>query len=710
MRRVNPLVVGFVAHGDPLLASSFVPLGDGLTVFYGLNGAGKTRFVSGISAALRGVRSRTGQVHLLVRVPRPTIDDERAETTQYDVMIPRPEWELLRHIARNHVAEAAADGETWDSRSGVFRKVHTLSAADRIYLQAVEDAADPHRGPDPAISDVFNVLVATAKEQRLLLMTPLGSVDHPRWDARFVVTEDGGPISAELNRLDIAWGADDIDAFDASPFAGLDGLERTLGLISPGIDTNAPVQSIPGPIDLGIDVLDITEDPNAITAQLLGSWTVSNLAERPQFRDSRIDQADFEDANRMEAEAYERAVDHVIDLLRTRAQQSLDTALLDAPYIRPELARGRDRFEEPPVRWTARRHFAPFDHGIGTGIDRLSRAEQSWVHYAIADAVYWVSREINVDPVSPLRPLMTIIDEPEAALHRAAESHMAMMLVHRSQESNRRFIVATHSPDMLDAPGSHLFHIKSNADKYAHSSVQPLAAEDEAALKDLGLRPSDLLRWPRIFLLVEGLHDEVVLNAYFGRRLSRARVQILPLRGASKLPNTVDSRVLFDFTDAHLVALLDNENADALSKTWHAAQSTRETGSIEEAQGVVVNGITGQSDEARWLREWLTAALAKGLDGRISPYALAAKDVIEYLPVGRIVPSGASWQALRAQHADLRDSTRSTPKDFKAWLQQDLGATVTPESLIAAAQAAEVPKELELMVAHLEALASEPRS
>lgn len=50
-------VVGFEFTHDPLLQGEFLPFHQGLTVRYGLNGAGKTRLAEGMRAALTGVRS-----------------------------------------------------------------------------------------------------------------------------------------------------------------------------------------------------------------------------------------------------------------------------------------------------------------------------------------------------------------------------------------------------------------------------------------------------------------------------------------------------------------------------------------------------------------------------------------------------------------------------------------------------------------------------
>ena len=69
-RPVAP-IVGFDFTGDPLLDGDFLPLRPGLTVLYGLNGAGKTRLLRGIRAALLGIADDV-EIGMVVRAERHT--------------------------------------------------------------------------------------------------------------------------------------------------------------------------------------------------------------------------------------------------------------------------------------------------------------------------------------------------------------------------------------------------------------------------------------------------------------------------------------------------------------------------------------------------------------------------------------------------------------------------------------------------------------
>lgn len=64
-------IVGFDFTNDSLLSGSVLELRPGLTVAYGANGAGKTRLLRGMNAALSGVQSDVS-IALIVRAQRPS--------------------------------------------------------------------------------------------------------------------------------------------------------------------------------------------------------------------------------------------------------------------------------------------------------------------------------------------------------------------------------------------------------------------------------------------------------------------------------------------------------------------------------------------------------------------------------------------------------------------------------------------------------------
>jgi hypothetical protein len=148
---------------------------------------------------------------------------------------------------------------------------------------------------------------------------------------------------------------------------------------------------------------------------------------------------------------------------------------------------------------------------------------------------------------------------------------MATGLAHIAAHDQALVLVATHSPELLDSPTASLLQVRDRDDGSA--TVQPLNVADLKRLDDFGLHPSDLIRRQKVFLLVEGSHDEIVLKTLLGNELAEARVHVLPIRGAGQLANTVDSHFLFEFTDAKVLALLDNLSAATVNDVWQ--ESTR---------------------------------------------------------------------------------------------------------------------------------------
>lgn len=198
-----------------------------------------------------------------------------------------------------------------------------------------------------------------------------------------------------------------------------------------------------------------------------------------------------------------------------------------------------------------------------------------------------------------------------------------------------------------------------------------------------------LLRRQKGFLLVEGLHDQIVLEELLGDELHEARVEILPLRGAKQLPTTVDSQFLFDFTDATVLVMLDATDSADVALAWDHARQLAEQNDIDAAGETLRAALAGNAPELRWMREFLSKSLERGISDRLIPFGLAALDVIEYLPANSLVPRSDSWGDLRHQH-DFSGSK----KDFKSWLTLAHGADFSPESIRAAARALDrVPDE-----------------
>lgn len=275
---------------------------------------------------------------------------------------------------------------------------------------------------------------------------------------------------------------------------------------------------------------------------------------------------------------------------------------------------------------------------------------------------------------------VALLDEPEAALHVAAERWILQGLRALADAHDIPVIAATHSAELLNDPDVRLQHVARDAS--GRTTVTPLASPLRAEIESLGLEPSDLLQLYRVVLLVEGQHDKLVLEGLIGDELARARTLILPLRGAKSVPQLIEARLLFDVTTAGLVVALDNIRLQAFDAVWVQSLALAHEGHRDEAVPNLLSGLPKPTTEERWIREFAIEAVKAQAADRVALFGFALDDIVKYLPAEHFVP-GANWLALEAEHAHHKG------KPFKTWLAQDKGADFTDASIELAVQKSE---------------------
>ncbi len=124
-------------------------------------------------------------------------------------------------------------------------------------------------------------------------------------------------------------------------------------------------------------------------------------------------------------------------------------------------------------------------------------------------------------------PSVVVIEEPETNLHAGAQRALLGLL--QEWATDRLFVVSTHSPVFLDrAPMvGGLYLVRRD---HGVSTVTPLTSEPSEALAALGVRLSDVLSADRL-LVVEGVPDREVLQAWFPDLLRDSRVEIIEAPG-----------------------------------------------------------------------------------------------------------------------------------------------------------------------------------
>lgn len=302
------------------------------------------------------------------------------------------------------------------------------------------------------------------------------------------------------------------------------------------------------------------------------------------------------------------------------------------------------------------RNTATLNIGATVRADRGSRAEVRWLEFARTAWGKWL-----------------FFDEPEAGVHRTAEADLALCLnsdawlrtkqpgTYLSSDHGRTIVVATHSPEFLGLANANLLHVDGG-------QARQLGPVDRASLALLGLRPSDLLSRIKTFLLVEGEHERIVFESLFSEELNQLRVGLVVARGGKNMKDIFDSQVLFDFSDARIVALLDNMDAGRVHSLWNRARDLAATGQVDEAGALVRSELPRHgSGENRFLSQFLTRALEGGEHERVGAWGLHKEDIVLYLPP-------EAFGIRRTWEDALSTFDASAGVSLKPWLGKKYGA------------------------------------
>lgn len=146
------------------------------------------------------------------------------------------------------------------------------------------------------------------------------------------------------------------------------------------------------------------------------------------------------------------------------------------------------------------------------------------------------------------------IEEPEIHLHPALQARFIEFLL--SDDANR-FIVTTHSPTIINAPGVQVAHVtKKNGISECHQLNGMILARD--LLDDLGARASDLLQ-SNYVIWVEGPSDRTYVNYWIDKWAEENSVHLVEgihysiMLYGGKLLNALDAGP--DCSNEKLIAL-----------------------------------------------------------------------------------------------------------------------------------------------------------
>lgn len=653
-QRIEPIqILGLRARWGPLNETS-VRLSPGINVLYGLNGAGKTRVLQALTCAVRG---------LAVPNPRPWSEPPYAQLIVSNY--PYTEYGPVRGQAADTPPMYDGDIGTWE----VFGDTE-----DALYSKLVECSGKLGWAEEAGLHE------ALMKELALgcAVLTPIGR-GSSRWSAFSAVRQDAGParplVDAERAWLDACLESDDLGWIDPVRWSSLfSDPWRTAERFHGGLNerTAHPDDGLPLPvIGLG-EVWSLDELLPALITEGTEPIDYDGLTRRAAF--SMLSDLGLYDED-------SEWVGPVVEWAR-RLQGSANgyykQLLLDAPQLTLDVAAGAFLVLGKPLEW---------QHD-GRGLDDLSRAERRWALIAIQLAL------LAQTSTAEAHGRLLVLDEPEAALHRTAEDHLATGLESLSDELGLQVVLATHSPALESIARAEVQLVHRSSHGASGTQVSPMPEVTRETLADLGMTPSDLLRRWKAFLLVEGHHDQLILERLVGTEFEKLRTKVIPLHGGKELPATFDSQFLFDFSPAIVVPVVDNVDPGRLTRVWDAAVSIAATSGVSAAGEHLRKELPPRaSAENKFLGQFLSKAIATGTDSRVVPHAFQHGDIIEYLP-SEFFAGNRSWEALRARHAE-----QGQGKDFKKWLTATFGAKFDDETLLTACDSlSSVPAEFNSLV------------
>jgi len=261
--------------------------------------------------------------------------------------------------------------------------------------------------------------------------------------------------------------------------------------------------------------------------------------------------------------------------------------------------------------------------------------------------------------------VVIVIDEPEAGLPLSSQKILSRGLNAIAEGLRLPIYVATHSVGILDDLRTTAYRCSRRTD--GTITVQEVPSTSRTALADLGVPISESLHLYRLVLVVEGHHEEVVLDELFGDVIADLRIKVLPIRGIRNLRNmTAAGELLFDHLAAPFVVVSDRARSDRVDMALLGAKAAEDR---EAAKTAVEAQLDGGSDEEGFIKSLLLSAVQDDRVDRIaSIVGLSKDDILDYLPVEHFV-AGGSWQALRDQHSEHRAAGNEVPRDFKRWLE-----------------------------------------
>ena len=314
-------------------------------------------------------------------------------------------------------------------------------------------------------------------------------------------------------------------------------------------------------------------------------------------------------------------------------------------------------------------------------IEQLSFGQRSWVAFALNNTGF---RENN-------RTIL-LADEVDRGLAERAVAPMMMFL----ESLYPICVLATHSPAALRSQVGSIQHVERISSGVIALSA-PIGLDDPRKTAErLGTSVSELLTFLEVVVLVEGEHDRIVIESLFKdlKSVNGLNTRVIPFRGTKNLTN-IEARILFEFTDASIVLIVDHARQlrieEALAKARESCDKRITPALIREVLGPL-NG-NNASGEERVLANVIEQAMQRRVLDRITLVGLEVVDMTMIFPTSDF-GLDKTWSEYQVEWSDAKKN-KTTDEDFKKYLKSKYNAKINVGTIEAAVQKLSTPpKEL----------------
>jgi len=297
--------------------------------------------------------------------------------------------------------------------------------------------------------------------------------------------------------------------------------------------------------------------------------------------------------------------------------------------------------------------------GEWVSVDELSDAQRRWVGNALTIGQ---ARETS-------QAMVLVGDEVDAGVHVKASMSIFSTL---SSLPGVGF-VTSHSPTALRTPRARLLFVGRDADGKVIVDSGGLASDVVAAAEVLGVDVTDLLASKYLTVVVEGTHDEIVLEGILKGENILDRMLIIPGRGTYAMKGIPDAKLLVEFTDHRILVVVDNTRGPRLQpvveslKSAHSHRKSKKAGLKESGLKELQSKAT---PEEKMVLEVVERSYLRGFIDRLDLHGLPTRDVVDLLPAESF-GLDIDWPQLREKHRRGRKG-----RDFKTWVRETHGVSI----------------------------------